>query len=148
MLKLSTRVRYGTRALVQLADAYPGQALSVSDMAKAQRLSPKYLERIMAALKHAGLVSATRGITGGYQLTRPPENVRMTDVVSALEGPTCVVACVRAPETCAMHEMCPTRDLWGTIQGAFDSIMQHTTLMDLVERKRSKATEQSATYCI
>jgi len=148
MLELSTRVRYGTRALVQLADAHLGQTLSVNDMATAQRLSPKYLERIMAALKHAGLVRAARGITGGYQLTRPPESVRMTDVVAALEGPTCVVTCVKEPETCAMHEMCPTRDLWGTIQGALDGILAGTTLMDLVTRKRQKAAEQPATYCI
>jgi Rrf2 family protein len=131
-----------------LGDGYPDSTLSVHDLAVAQKLSPKYLERILAALKLAGIVKAARGNKGGYQLTRPPEDVTMADVVSALEGPTCVVACLKAPETCAMYETCPTRDLWGTIQGAFDNIMQHTTLMDLVEKKRSKVIDHAETYCI
>ena len=123
MLELSTRVRYGTRALVQLADAYPDAAVSASELAAVQKLSPKYLERILAGLKHAGLVKAARGMKGGYQLTRPPQSISIIDVVSALEGPTCVVACIKAPETCGMHDTCPTRDLWSAVQSAFEDIL-------------------------
>ena len=148
MLELSTRVRYGTRALVELADCFPGEALSVNQIAATQRLSPKYLERILAALKHAGIVTAARGINGGYQLARPPEMVRMTDVVAALDGAPCLVTCVKAPDTCPMHDICPTRGVWGAIQTAVDGILSGTTLKDLVETKRRKATELVPSYCI
>jgi len=74
-MKLSTRMRYGCRAMTELAAAYPDRSVSVRDMARNQRLSAKYLEHIVSPLKTAGLIEAVRGIHGGYALSRPPERV-------------------------------------------------------------------------
>ena len=138
MLKISTQVRYGTRALVQIAEAHPGRAVPVGEIARAQRVSAKYLEHIVSALKNAGLIRAVRGTAGGYRLARPPRSIRLDEVVRALEGPPLVAECVDRPESCGRHATCPTRGVWVRIRRAIDGVLKGTSLEDLVEGSRAR----------
>jgi Rrf2 family cysteine metabolism transcriptional repressor len=130
-VRLSTRTRYGCRALAEVAAAYPDGTPSIREIAERQRLSPKYLESIMQALKAAGLVRATRGVHGGYTLTRPPAEIRMSDIFRALEGTPAPVPCVDTPELCGMADDCPTRDTWVELRGAIEGVLTRRTLQDL-----------------
>ena len=147
-MKLSTRTRYGTRALAELAAAYPGRAVSAKELAARQRLSAKYLEQILGALRKAGLVGAERGTHGGYVLARPPEEVTLAEVFSVLEGPTAPVACVDNPGSCALADVCPTRETWVEMTESIDTILSGTTLKDLADRKKRKSLSSAAMYHI
>ena len=134
-MKLSTKARYGARVMVDLAIAFPDHALSVKQMAKTERLSAKYLEQIMAALKAAGLVRASRGVHGGYALATPPSLIRLSDIFRAIEGDPQIIECVADEASCPLREGCPTRGVWEEMNDAISGILEHTTLQDLVERK-------------
>ena len=117
-----------------MAAAYPDGTPSIREIAERQQLSPKYLEHIMQALKAAGLVRAARGAHGGYALTRPPGEIRMSDVFRVLEGPPAPVPCVDAPGLCGMADDCPTRDTWVELRGAIEGVLASRTLQDLAEK--------------
>ena len=147
-MKLSKKMRYGSRAMVLLAMVYPAGSVSVGQVARRQRLSAKYLEQIMAALKAAGLVTSTQGVHGGYSLTRPPESIDMGEVFNVLEGSMAPVDCVDSSGTCPMEAVCPTRDTWVEIEEAIGKVLKNTTLQDLVERMKSKNGELPEMYQI
>ena len=147
MLKVSTRVRYGVRALTQIAAAFPG-SVSVKEIGREQQVSPKYLEQIVSALKSAGLVRSARGMQGGYALSRPPKTMRLSEAVQALEGPPVIVECVNDLKACSRYETCSTRDVWVKIRGAVNEILENTTLDDLVENQRSKVGSPPPSYVI
>ena len=130
-MKISTMTRYGTRALTELARACPGESVSVTQMARDQQISVKYLERIMAALKQAGLVTSTRGAGGGYSLAREPGRIRLLDVFIALEGEPAIVHCVSRDGSCPRETACPTRDLWREMTRSLVTVLEQTTLEDI-----------------
>jgi len=145
-MKLTTKVRYGTRALVELAMAYPVPAVSLRDVAELQVISAKYLEQIMGALKSAGLVESKRGAHGGYGLVRPPGEINILDIYGALEGTVSLTDCVDDPARCPMQETCATRDLWVDLSGALSEKLRGTTLEDLVTKMRNKAQTRAPVY--
>lgn len=147
-MKLSTKTRYGTRALVELAAAYGGEPISVRELAERQNLSEKYLEQIMAPLKAAGLVKSVRGIGGGYTLARPPSEVRLADIYHVLEGSAAPVDCVDHPDACPMLEVCPTRQTWVELKEAVETVLGRTTLQDLLEQREARTVERAAMYQI
>ena len=147
-MKLSTKMRYGTRVMVGLAMAYPQRAISVKELAYDQGLSTKYLEQIMAALKAAGLVKVIRGVHGGYALGKDPEHIRLIEVFRTLEGSLSLVDCVANPSLCEREEGCVTRDVWKEMNQALEKILMRTTIKDLVQQKRQKMTLPSKMYYI
>lgn len=138
-MRLSTVVRYGARAMAQVASGHPDRAVPVREVAEQQRLSAKYLEQIFRPLKAAGLIRAVRGKQGGYVLTRPPERITLKQVYESLEGSLAPVDCVDCPDSCSMHPICPTRDTWVEIKESVEGVLERTTIRDLVERKKQKA---------
>ena len=136
-MKLSTRARYGARAMVELAKT-PGASRSVRDVARNQRVSAKYLEHIMASLKSAGLVEAVRGLNGGYTLARGPGEIRLSDVILALEGPLAPVDCVSGVRDCPMAADCPTREVWAELKRSIMLTLDRVTLKDLVDRRHGR----------
>jgi len=148
MIRIPTRVRYGVRALAELAAAYPARSVTVKELAQKQRLSIKYLEQIMAVLKAVGLVSAARGRHGGYTLTSPPESINLRSVFQVLGGDPTFVECVANPQTCAMTGDCLTRDTWVELREAMQRILEGTTLRDLVERRGRSSRPFPAVYQI
>jgi len=147
-MKLSTRARYGSRALMELAAAYPDKQVTLKEVAHKQHLSTKYLGQIMRALKAAGIVRAARGMGGGFSLIRPPGEITLSEVFSALDDPEELVECVLQPHVCPMHDVCPTRDTWVELSEAINKVLESTTLHDLVSRHRQKTSKSALTYQI
>lgn len=149
-MKLSTRSRYGTRLLVDMARHYSQGPIHLSDIARRQGVSVKYLEQIIIPLKKAGLVQSVRGPKGGHQLARPPEEITVADIVSVLEEGLSLVECTQRPEVCARAEICPTRIVWAEATQAMLTRLQSITLADLArlpapeERELFPETSSSA----
>jgi len=137
-MRLSTKARYGARALVDLALARPEGATCVRDIAERQCISPKYLEQIMARLKAAGLVKALRGRHGGYALSRPAASITIKELFEVLEGPVAAVECVDDPASCPMSDVCPTRETWVQMKQALQNVLEQTSVQDLVDRENQR----------
>jgi Rrf2 family protein len=131
-MKMSTRGRYGLRAMFELARAFGRAPLLMSTVAERQGLSRKYLHTLLTTLKNAGLVRGVRGAGGGFHLTRPPAQIKLSEVLRALEGPLSFVECVTDKRACERSDRCPTRRVWQQLAGAVDSVLDNATLEDLV----------------
>ena len=81
-MRLTTKTRYGVRAMAELAKGYPGEVIPLRTISECQQISLKYLEQVIAVLKAAGLVKAVRGYGGGYKLAKPPEKTRATKSIT------------------------------------------------------------------
>ncbi|MEN6385545.1 MAG: Rrf2 family transcriptional regulator [Phycisphaerales bacterium] len=132
-MKLSTRTRYGMRALLELALAYNSGPLQIKTIAQHQNISNKYLEQLVAMLKTAGLVRSIRGPHGGYVLSKAPKDINLVDVFKTLEGPVLTVECVDDETVCENHADCITRRLWSEINEAILNVLSNKTIGDLVE---------------
>ena len=133
-MKLSTRSRYGLRAIVELAMSYGKGPLQIKTIAERQDISNKYLEQLMSILKSSGLVRSIRGAKGGYILAKDPKDVRISDIFLTLEGPLITVDCLEHPEFCTKCTDCVTRYVWSEIQNAMIGVMNSITLQDLVDK--------------
>ncbi len=135
-MKLSSRSRYGFRAILELAVEYGNGPLQIKTIAKREDISNKYLEQLVAMLKASGLVRSIRGPKGGYELTRPPSDVKLSDVFTTLEGPVVTVECLEHPEFCPRCTECVTRDVWAKMQSAIMGVLESITLQDLVDKSK------------
>ena len=147
-MKLSTRGRYGTRALLELALHQGEGPVLLKDIAQRQQISLQYLEHLITPLIAAGMVQSTRGPRGGVWLARLPEEIRLSEVIQLLEGSIAPVECLNNPEICNRSESCATRDIWGELKKAMNGVLESTTLQDLVERQKSKEQPEEAMYDI
>lgn len=147
-MKISTRVRYGVRALVELADVQRESPVLLDSIAKKQGISRKYLDAIFARLKAAGIVSSSRGAGGGFRITRAPAGITVADVFQGLEGPLRLVDCDGDNNHCGLFPQCPTTDMWSELSSLMTEYLQSTTIQALVEKKREKAERTSMMYYI
>ena len=136
-MKLSTRSRYGFRAMVELAIEYNKAPTQIKVIAKKQDISSKYLEHLMSTLKTAGLVRSIRGPKGGYMLSRSPSEIKASDVFVALEGPAVTVECLDHPKYCSRCTDCATRQVWLRVQNAIFGVLESITLKDLADNALS-----------
>ena len=139
-MKLSTRTRYGIRAILELAENYEKGPLQLRIIAKRQDISIKYLEQIMAMLRSGGFVRSLRGPRGGYTLARARNQITLNDVFNCLEGHVTTVECVEDEDYCARAVDCMARQLWAQVQEAIKNVLQSITLQDLVDRAKDKST--------
>lgn len=147
-MKLSTRARYGTRALLDLALHNEEGPVLLRDIAQRQRISPPYLGHLLTPLVAAGIIRSTRGARGGVWLAKSPRGIKLSEVVRLLEGPIAPVECVNDPEYCPRSDFCATRDIWGELNEAMNGVLESTTLQDLVERQKIKEPPTEAMYSI
>ena len=138
IMKLSTKVRYGTRAMLDLACYYGNGPVLLKDIARRQEISLKYLDRILSSLKAAGLVKTLRGAKGGFSLSQTPSKITIKQIAEALEGPLVLVDCLRSKTYCRKVNSCVTRDIWGDLNRAMEAVLKTTTLEDLVTRDKEK----------
>jgi len=146
-MKLSTRTRYGTRASIELALEYDRGPLKIKTIAARQDISVKYLEQIIMILRSAGLVRSVRGSKGGYVLSRPPKQVKLSDVFIALEGKPVGIECFEHEDFCPRCASCVTRQIWEQMQKAMLDVLDCVTLQELVDKVRKKDS-QTVTYQI
>jgi len=137
-MRLSTRGRYGTRILLDLAFHGGMEPVPLKDIAQRQQISLQYLEHLITPLIAGGLVRSTRGARGGVSLTKPAEEIRLSEVIQLLEGSVAPVGCADDPRACSRSELCVTRDIWVELKKAINGVLQSTTLHDLVERQKRK----------
>jgi len=134
-VKLSTKSRYGTRLILDMAQNYNQGPVQLGEIAKRQNISVKYLEQIIIPLKKAGYVNSIRGPKGGHFLAKPPAEISIGEVVALLEEGVNLVECSRTEEVCDRAETCPTRLIWKeAAQAMFDKLFQ-VTLADLLEKE-------------
>jgi Rrf2 family transcriptional regulator, cysteine metabolism repressor len=137
-MKLSTRTRYGVRALLEVALRRGEAPVSLKDIAREQEISLPYLEHLVAPLIAAGIVRSTKGPRGGISLARDPAGITLGDITQVLEGSVAPVECVNDPTVCRRSASCVTRDVWTQLKEVMDGVLDGTTLQDLVERQRQK----------
>ena len=146
-MKLSTKSRYGTRAMMDIAMRSNGGSSMLKDIAERQAVSPKYLDHILSALRKAGLLKNTRGKGGGYSLTRPAFSITMKDIIEAVDGSLAPVECVDNPNICNRVPTCATNDLWKRLKVAIEDVLESTTLESLTECQEKKKP-QTINYTI
>jgi Rrf2 family protein len=147
MIRLSTKGRYGTRLMLNLAQHYGDGRRSVilKDVSTDEEISIRYLEQIIIPLKISRLVKSIRGAGGGYTLARSPGEIRLSEILHALEGSCCLVECIEDPEFCDRMETCPTYDVWKGASEILKNYFNAITLRDLVEmaeKKKRKAKDK------
>ena len=138
-MRLSTRSRYGLRALFELAQHYGEGPIMTQGIADRQNVSRKYLDAIFAALRTTGLVRSRRGAGGGHELARPPDKITLGDVIRSLEGAPLLLECVSAQDICARAESCVAREVWTEVESAINGVLDEITLSDLLARQASCA---------
>ena len=131
-MKLSTRGRYGTRLMVELAKNYGKGPVSMTEISKKQDIPVKYLEQIIIPLKKANLVSSIRGPKGGHVLSRPPDQVNVWEVLLLLESKLTLVDCLTNKSACKNVGTCVVRPLWSKAYEAIMKLFKETTLKDLL----------------
>jgi len=147
-MKLSTRARYGTRALLDVA-LYQGKGpVPLKDIAQRQQIPLQYLEHLITPLIGAGIIRSLRGARGGVWLAKSPQEIKLSEVIGLLEGSLAPVECVNDAKYCPRSDFCVTRDIWGEMKRAMNEILESTTLQDLVERQRRKEQIKDAMYHI
>jgi Rrf2 family protein len=141
-MKLSTRSRYGTRLMVDMAQHYNQGPIQLGDIAKRQDISVKYLEQIIIPLKKAHYIESIRGPKGGHILTKPPEEITVAEIVALLEEGASLTDCSEKAEVCERADFCPTRLVWKEAAEAMFDKLQSITLADLAARAGSSAKPQ------
>jgi Rrf2 family cysteine metabolism transcriptional repressor len=138
-MKISTRSEYGIRVLLALTRAEGQEPLSLTSVARSERLPHAYLEQLVADLRRAGLVSATRGQAGGYRLARPPEQISLATAIRTLDGPLLEMPCagVTSAEVCDRREPCSVHEAYERLFASIDATLGATTLAELAERADS-----------
>jgi len=145
-MKLSTRSRYGTRMILDLAHHYGQGAIQLGEIAKRQDISLKYLEQIIRPLKKAGYVESFRGAKGGHTLNKPPDEITVGEIVALLEGGNTLIHCDEEPDNCERVDSCLTRYLWMEAATAMYEKLTAITFADLLSLKKDICRERFIDY--
>ncbi|MHB1346349.1 MAG: RrF2 family transcriptional regulator [Candidatus Humimicrobiaceae bacterium] len=132
-MKLSTRNRYSTRLMFELALNYNKGPIFLRDISNTQQISYKYLSQLVIPLKVAGLLKSIRGAHGGYFLAKPPEEIKLSDIILAVEGTINTVECIDNPEICTRADDCITRDIWEEISDRLSKILSSYNLQIMID---------------
>jgi len=147
-MKLSTKGRYGTRAVLDIALHRGEEPVLLKDIAHRQQIPLPYLEHLVTPLISAGIIRSKKGAKGGITLAKSPEVIKLSDIIKALEGPITMAECVDKPETCSRAETCATRDIWSDVTQAIEKVLESVTLQNLVERQQKKKGVKQGMYYI
>ena len=137
-MKLSTKGRYATRAMLDLALHSGGGPILIKDISQRQEISELYLKQLLIPLKVAGLVRAIRGARGGFTLARPASQIKLIELIQIMEGSTAPVECVDDDRICSRSDLCVTRGVWVEMKKAMDKVLETNTLQDPVEQQKGK----------
>lgn len=139
-MKFGVGIDYSLKALLMLAERYPGtEPTRVEEIAAAQGIPENYLRRLLIELKRGGLVASQKGPSGGYMLARSPARISMADVVDIIEGGYCPVECLEDAGTsvCPRGEPCAMRDAWREVRDAVNEILRAATLQSLMDKRKT-----------
>ncbi len=131
-MKLSTRSRYGTRMMLDLAQHYDQGPVQIGDISKRENISVKYLEQLIIPLKKANFIKSVRGPKGGHMLAKSPEEITVGDIVRILEGGINLSDCLENPEVCDKTTSCLTRGVWEEATKAMYDKLNSATLSKMI----------------
>jgi len=147
-MKLSTRSRYGLRAMLVLA-MHEGEApMMTKEIAEKQNLPATYLEQLMLSLRNAGLVTATRGAKGGYVLARKSDSISLAQIIEALEGTLDIADCADVPSCCLDPDACALKDVFDKANNALRNVFDQVSLAELADRQRERENSCAGMYVI
>ncbi|MCX6012071.1 MAG: Rrf2 family transcriptional regulator [Chloroflexi bacterium] len=135
---MSTRGRYTTKAIVDLALNYCEGPVYLKDIASRQGLSQRYLSQLVLPLIEAGLVKSIRGRNGGFLLAKAPADITLAEIIRVSEGKIVFEDCVEKPDVCNKSNTCILHDFWTETTEAIDNVLESTSLQDLVDRQARK----------
>ncbi|ABO49301.1 transcriptional regulator, BadM/Rrf2 family [Desulforamulus reducens MI-1] len=143
-MRLSTKGHYGLKAMFDLAMHYGSEPIPLKVVAERQNISEHYLEQLIAVLRKVGLVKSIRGAQGGYILAKPPSDIKVGDVVRALEGPIAPLDCVSElePTVCEKVDYCISRDIWARVRDSIAEVLDSITLEDMcLEAQKAQSNQ-------
>jgi len=136
-MKFTLGTEYGLRALIELAARYGDGPIPARAIATAQGIPVRFLEHQLAALHKAGIVESQRGANGGAALARAPSEIRIAEVIDALEGPLAPMYCLEPhDERCVQTHQCGVQELWMRVEDAVRTVFEQTTIADIATRHR------------
>jgi Rrf2 family protein len=135
-MKVSTKGDYGVRALVELAHHYGQGPLQSAEIAARQSIPEPYLDQLLANLRRSGFIRSVRGPAGGHALLRDPKELKLSDVMLALEGSLASMACVDDPDACTKNGSCVQRDVWTEVRDVTQQILDGVSIADLADKER------------
>ncbi len=133
-MKISTKSRYGTRAVLEIALNRNERNLTRKQISKNQEIPSSYLENILISLKTKGIIRTIRGPKGGYELAKEPEEITVFEIVNILEGPPDSIPCLDDSNACTRSSICVTTDVWKKLQKVQEDLLSEITIKDLVEK--------------
>ena len=138
-MMISTKGRYASRLMLDIAINGNGEPVSLKDIAKRQEISEKYLEQIITLLSRAKFVKSTRGSQGGYMLSMDPSEYTVGMILRLTEGSLAPVSCLEDEKNeCSRSNECVTVDVWKKLNEAINNVVDNITLAELVERQKEK----------
>jgi Rrf2 family transcriptional regulator, cysteine metabolism repressor len=133
-MKLTTKSRYGTRAILDLAGGFDGETpVQLKQIAKRQKISVKYLEQIMTSLSRSGIVKGVKGKGGGFIPAKPLDKITLNSIIEALEGKPVQIQCAGSDNFCKHCKTCIMNDVWKKMKEAMENVLDSYTLKDMVE---------------
>ncbi len=143
-MRVTTKGRYGLRAMIELAKHDDGEPVLMSDVAERMGISRKYLHAVLTTLKSAGLVRSVRGSGGGYCLARDARRINVAEILCTLEHCHSLVDCVENANVCSRCPTCVARGLWTGLGQAIQRYLAGITLHDLARGKADLGLERAA----
>lgn len=144
-MKLSTRGRYGIRAMFDMALNAQDGLQSIKSIAEREGIPEAYLEQLFASLKRGGLVKSARGAQGGYALAKAPEEISVGDVLRAVEGSLSLAECLEGDSACERADVCPSRLVLRKLRDGMREIVDGISLQDMIEDHRRMCAQEDTT---
>ncbi len=145
IMKLSTRSRYGTRMMLDLAKRFDQGPVQICEISKRESISVKYLEQLIIPLKKAGFIKSLRGPKGGHMLSRSPDRITVGDIVRILEGGVDLINCIENPDLCEKTGHCLTRDVWGEATRVLYEKLDSFTLSAIIQQEEEILSRKDKT---
>lgn len=140
---ISTRGRYGLKAMYLIALQGPKEPVSINHIAKTEGISEQYLEQLFKKLRSAGLITSKRGASGGYMLAKQPEEISVGDILRTLEGDLAPTACLTDNCECGVNCECSTRIVWQKLYDGINAVIDGYTLGDMLKDNGENETDLS-----
>ena len=131
MFKINRKTEYALRGLRYLANSRMNETVMIREIAQAADASPAFVAKIFQLLSAAGLVTSSRGVVGGFRLSRPPEKINLREILEATEGPISVNVCVVDDDACDLTDTCAAHKVWRKVRYSLNKMLEQITLKDL-----------------
>jgi len=137
-MKISTKVRYGLRFMLNLAERYGSGPMFLRKISEEEEISEKYLSQIVLYLKKAGLITSIRGAKGGYVLSKKPKDITIKSIYDAIEGEIVILDCLKNKNICNRIVDCGSRSFWQDLNNTIDLKLASVTLKDVLDMKKNR----------